>query len=71
MVGGPEVNKFEQLSSLGHQMSLQEGATGSLYGGRGSLYGEVQWIMGNGHMGPPFEQTNMTETLPSCNFISD
>ena len=48
--GGPQVNKFEQVFSLGHQMSL----TGSLYGGgqarRGSLYGEVQCIMCNGDM---------------------
>ena len=42
MVRGPEVNKFEQLSSLGHQMSLSEDTAGSLYGVRGSLYGEVQ-----------------------------
>ena len=47
--GGLQVNKFEQVSSLGHQMSLagagQEGflyrgAAGTGVGGR-SLYGEA------------------------------
>ena len=69
------MNKFELVSSLGHQMSLAEdGALGGLQwdpmggvGARGSmyskapwpggcvepLYGEVQCLMGNGHMGPP------------------
>ena len=56
------MNKFEQVSGLGHQMSLAWGrAGGSLYkGGQGlgSLYSEV---MVNGHMvtaryqGPMFE----------------
>ena len=42
------MNKFEQVSSDGHQMSLAGGAW--LGGG---LYSEVKCIMGNGHMGPP------------------
>ena len=41
---GPKVNKFEQVSSLGYQMSLP----GETWG----LYSKVQYIMGNGHMGP-------------------
>ena len=47
--GGPQVNRFEQASSLGHQMSLvMEG-----WGQRGSLYSEVKCSIGNGHMGSP------------------
>ena len=43
--GGPQVNKFEQVSSLGHQISL---AVGRAWG---SLYDKVQCIIGNGgHM---------------------
>ena len=66
--GVPQMNNFEQLSRLGHQMSLawnvgqdQGQGGGSLYRGEPRvraiggcfLYGEVQCIMGNGHMGPP------------------
>ena len=45
---GSEVNKFEQVSSVGHQMSTA-----------GGVYSEVQGIMGNGHMGtaPPGADT--------------
>ena len=61
--GGPQVNEFEQVSSLSHQMSLAgrevpclgRGGSGSLYsevpclgGWVGFLYGEVQYIIGNG-----------------------
>ena len=49
--GGHQVNKSEEVSSLGHQMSLRGGA---LYGG--GLYSEVECIMGNGHMGPPMNR---------------
>ena len=36
----------------------------------GYLYSKVQSIMGNGHMGPPCEQTEtLLKTLPSLNFI--
>ena len=64
-----KVNKFQQVSSLDHQISLAgSGAAtrggGSWYNevpclGRGrvrageSLHGGVQCIMGIGHMGPP------------------
>ena len=42
------MNKFEQVSSLGHQVSLVGGA------GVGVLYrGEAQGLMRNGHMRPP------------------
>ena len=54
--GGPQVNKFDQVSSGGHQMSLAGGGrarVGSLMSdlmrGRGSC--EVQCVMDNGHMG--------------------
>ena len=46
-VCGSQVNQFEQVSSLGHQMSLA--GIRPLY--RGGLYSEVQCILGNGHMG--------------------
>ena len=46
------MNKLEQVSSDGHRMSLAEG--------RGSLYSEVECIMGNGHMGPPPGQIDTT-----------
>ena len=48
-VCGPQVNQLEQVSSLGHQMSLA--GVRLLY--RGGLYSEVQCILGNGHMGTP------------------
>ena len=57
---GAQVNKFEQVSSLGYQMYLVGG--GMLYsevpclvcvlGGGESLYCEAQCIMDNGDMGP-------------------
>ena len=52
--GGPKVNKFEQVSSLGHMMSVARGVGLERRGadGWGFLYSEVQCIMGNGHMGP-------------------
>ena len=43
------------------QVPCPEGA------GVGSLYSEVQCIMGNGHMGPVDRQTRV-KTLPSRNF---
>ena len=67
------MNKFQQVSSLGHQVSLPVGGVfpvrGDVAGGAvqkgipvqgagGFLYDEVQCIMGNGHMGPPHGQTN-------------
>ena len=64
------MNKFEQISSFGHQMSLAGGHGAGLgwrqlynespytegAGPAGSLYGEVQCIMSNGHMGPPWPE---------------
>ena len=68
--GDPQVNKFEDVSSVGHQMSVAWGrvrgprSDGWDGGGRslksdvgGVLYSEVQGITGNGHMGTPYEQT--------------
>ena len=54
-IGDLQVNKFEQVSSLGHQMSLAGGlctrvAWPGLRPGR-SLCSEVQGIVSNGHMG--------------------
>ena len=77
--GGPKVNEFEQVSSIGHQMSLARGplqcglmSRGSLYGevpcpkGLGVPVGEVQSIMGNGHMGAPTCGQTRLKTLPSA-----
>ena len=68
------MNMFEQVSSLGHQMS-RAGGQGPVQ--KRALYGEVQCIMGNGHMGPaPPSRTKHNEwktpveTLPSRNFIA-
>ena len=50
----PQVNKFEQVSALGHQMSLVGGRSrvgGLLRRLAGDRYDEVQCLMGNGHMG--------------------
>ena len=53
-LGGPQVNKFEQMSQVGGSCT-EEG--GGLRPGSGrSLYGEVQCIMRNGHMGSPMER---------------
>ena len=39
-LGIPQVNKFEQVSGLGHQMSLAEVSWGSLYGVGGEVQGQ-------------------------------
>ena len=58
---GPQVNRFEQLSSLGYQMSLA-GSWGPVQ--MGGLYSEVQFIMGNCHIGPsPCNQTHITDNI--------
>ena len=48
---GPQVNKFEQVSSDGHKMSLA--GRGDRTRGGGGLYSEVQFIMSNGPIGTP------------------
>ena len=66
------MNKFEQASSLDQQMSPVVGpiyragaggvcTEGEARAGRGSLYTEVQCIMGNGHPPPPWTD-RMTDT---------
>ena len=49
---GPHLNKFERMSSDGHQMSVARGVPRSQVLGEGDRYSEVQCIMGNFHMGP-------------------
>ena len=49
---GPQVNKFEQVSSDDHQRSVAGGVGSCLLSGGGVRYSDVQYIMGNGHMGP-------------------
>ena len=66
------MNKFEQVSSIGHQMSLARGVPVQLgptfrdsmsseelgLGRVWSLYSEVQCIIGNGHKVPPLTDTH-------------
>ena len=76
---GTQVNKFEQVSDIGHEMSVPWGTKGPctmrshVQGGGsrawGSLCGEVQCIMGNDHMlHPPHmlqnERQTRLKTLP-------
>ena len=63
----PQVYKFEQVSSLGHQMSLA--GDGGIHRGlgpctEGEQDPEVQCIMGYGHMGqhPPMWTLRLTDT---------
>ena len=68
----PQVNKFEQVSSDGHQVSLGRGrgprsdvkGWGGLRWGEGAgVYSEVQYIMGNNQRGsPPLWTDRMTGT---------
>ena len=46
---GPEVNKFKQVSSDGHQMSLAAGGPG------GSLRSHVQWTRAGGSLRSHFQ----------------
>ena len=48
-VGNLQVNKFEKVSSLVPPPAVEL----RLGPGGGSLHGEVQCVMGNGHTGPP------------------
>ena len=68
------MNKFEQVSNDGHQMSIARDRTrvsGNVMSdvwewalGCGvALYNEVQFIMGNGHIGSPCGQTDRTENI--------
>ena len=54
--------------------SLYRGAPGLELRLRESLYGEVQYIMGNGHMGPPWKdrQTHATGniTFPKLRWLA-
>ena len=64
--GVHHVNKFEQVPTLDHHMSLAGG--GSLYRRAGGSHcSEIQCIMSNGHIGlsPVNRQTDTIEILPS------
>ena len=63
--GGPQVNKFEQVSSVGHQISV-DGGPDLISSGLG-VYSEIQGIMGNDHMGTPPEK--MTYTWENITFL--
>ena len=83
---GPQANKFEQVSSLGHQEGLGQDPVWvvvgpCMEGGRQTLdrggQGPVQWvqcIMDNGHMGTAVdsqtERHTPLKTLHSCNFFN-
>ena len=68
---GPQVNKFEQVFSDDHQMSVA-GLMSGIWG-RGRVEGypcpEVSWVMVM--WGPPNKNDRQTsaKTLPSCNFV--
>ena len=73
------MNKFEQVSSLGYQMSVpgSEGLMSKENGAKGVPNCEVQCIMGNGHMDVPSSgqadrHTNRElKTFPFCNFVDE
>ena len=53
-----QVNKFEEVFSVCHQISLTGAPISHIRGGgggwgKGGLYSEVQCIIGNGHIGIP------------------
>ena len=48
LLGSPQVNKLEQVSSIDHQMLVTGEIPGLMSGG--GLYSEVKGIMDNGHM---------------------
>ena len=57
---GPHMNKFEQVFSDHHQMSLAGAGAGGIPGLMSmgeAVYSEVQYIIGNGPMGTPCGQT--------------
>ena len=65
---GPQVNKFEQVSIVGHQMSVLRRRAG-LGGPRSNVQGEAgtgvpvqRGIMGNGNMGNPLDRQNDRHT---------
>ena len=62
LLGGPNMDKFEQVSSDYHQVSLAEGLVSGLRvpmsDVQGSLYSEVQCIMSNGHIASPQKQND-------------
>ena len=73
LLGGPEVNKFEQVSSDGYQMSL--GGTWGAKSGRGCcpVGSNASWVIGVIITWEPLPnqidgQTRL-KTLPSRNFV--
>ena len=53
LVGDRQVNRFEQVSNLSHQMTLVEGMGPCT---EGAVYSEVQCIMDNGNMDTPMDR---------------
>ena len=68
--GGPQVNKFEQVSSDDHQISLA-GRVG--LGLEGELYSEVRCTIASlpSHMGTHVDRQRELKTLPSRNFVGE
>ena len=65
VVGDPQVNKFEQVSNLGHQMTLVEGMGPCT---EGVVYSEVQCVMDNGNRGTPWTEW-CTDTTENNTFL--
>ena len=71
-VASSNLNKFEHVQGPVHGgggiVCVWGGALEPCIGA-GSLCGEIQCIMGNGHVGPPWEQNDTTETIASRSFV--
>ena len=77
------MNKFDQVSSDDHQISLTGGSKSRGWGqgvpglmcrgagvGVGGCCFTVRWILANGHMGnPPLNKQTQVETLSSRNLV--
>ena len=59
------MNKFEHERGPVQWGPSWTSSNMSGWGGGGSLHSEVQWFMGNAHMGPPVELQTRLKTLPS------
>ena len=65
------MNRFEQVSSNDHQISMGGGEGVPCLGVRVGLYSEVQCTIGNGNMRhpPPMNIQTPVKTLPSHNLV--
>ena len=72
------MNKFEHVlggkgTGRGYSCTVRSKLNKFEHVGVGCLYDEVQYIMGNGHIGrggvPPMKRQTRLKTLPSHNFV--